>query len=83
MANEHRNYNNKINDMSFIFFKCSSLKLIPDISTWNINNVENMRDMFSDCISLSFLPDLSKWKTKIDTTNCISLLSIPDFIKKY
>ena len=28
--------------MSYMFYKCKSLITLPDISKWNINNVNNM-----------------------------------------
>jgi len=37
----------KISDMSHMFYDCSSLKELPDINTWNTNNVKNMSYMFS------------------------------------
>ena len=43
--------------------KCSSLKLLPDISKWNTNDVNNMSELFQDCSSLSTLPEISKWNT--------------------
>ena len=33
--------NNNISDMSGIFYNCSSLKSLPDISHWNTINVKN------------------------------------------
>ena len=47
--------------MSFIFYICSSLISLPDISKWNINNVKYMIDIFKGCNSLVSLPDFSKW----------------------
>ena len=49
--------------MSWIFYNCSSLISLPDISKWNISNVYNMSGMFSNCSSLISLPDISKWNT--------------------
>ena len=49
--------------MSYIFYWCSSLSNLPDISKWNTNNVTDMRSMFSGCSLLSNLPDISKWNT--------------------
>ena len=46
-----------------MFYGCSSLISLPDISKWNTNNVKDMSFMFYGCSSLSFLPDISKWKT--------------------
>ena len=44
-----------------MFYRCSSLSSLPDISKWNINNMINMNYMFFGCSSLSSLPDISKW----------------------
>ena len=46
-----------------MFYKCSLLSFLPDISKWNTNIVTNMVEMFSGCSSLSSLPDISKWNT--------------------
>ena len=54
---------NKVTDMSFMFFGCSSLSSLPNISKWNTNKVINMYGIFSECSSLSSLPDISKWNT--------------------
>ena len=48
-------------NMSDMFYKCSSLLSLPDISKWNTNNITNMSVMFYECSSLSCLPDISKW----------------------
>ena len=44
--------------MSEIFFNCSSLKELPDISKWNTNNVKYMSKIFYNCSSLKELPDI-------------------------
>ena len=38
--------------MSYMFYGCSSLKSLPDISKWNTKNVIDMRDMFNECHNL-------------------------------
>ena len=48
--------------MSHMFYGCSSLVSLPDLSKWNTANVTNMNSMFSDCSSLKSFPDISKWK---------------------
>ena len=53
----------KITNMSCMFYNCSSLSSLPDISKWNTSNVTNMSYMFCNCSSLSSLPDISKWNT--------------------
>ena len=59
--------------MSSMFYGCSSLSLLPDISKWNTNNVTDMSFMFSGCSSLSSLSDISKW----NTNNVIYMNNIP------
>ena len=49
--------------MSYMFYNCSSLLSLPDISNWNTSNVYDMSYMFYYCSSLSKLPDISKWNT--------------------
>ena len=44
-----------------MFYNCSSLISLPDISKWNTNNIIYMENMFYNCSSLISLPDLSKW----------------------
>ena len=46
--------NNIINiiNMRSMFYGCSSLISLPDISKWNTNNVTYMDNMFSECLSL-------------------------------
>jgi surface protein len=51
----------KVTNMMGIFYGCSSLSSLPDISKWNTNNVTYMSYMFCGCSSLSSLPDISKW----------------------
>ena len=54
----------KVNDLSFMFFRCDSLLSLPDISKWNISNVKNMSSMFYNCCSLTSFPDLANWKKR-------------------
>ena len=73
--------------MSYMFYECKSLKSLPDISKWNISNVNNMSWMFSYCNSLKSLPDISKWNTSNVNDmswifyECNSLISLPDISK--
>ena len=79
----------KVTNMSEMFYRCSSLSSLPDISKWNTNNVTNMSYMFKECSSLSSLPDISKWNTNNITdmsdmfSGCSSLSSVFDFSKIY
>ena len=70
-----------------MFYNCSSLSSLADISKWNIDNVIDMNGMFSFCSSLSSLPDISQWNTN-NVKNmswmfncCSSLSSLPDISK--
>jgi len=81
-------FNDKIiNDMSYMFYNCEQLLLLPDISKWNTNNVTNMSYMFYLCDKLTSLPDISKWNTNKVTDisymfyKCENLLSLPDISK--
>ena len=80
-------YNNIVSDMSFMFYKCSSLKYLPNISHWNTDNLTNISFLFYGCSSLLTIPDICKWNT-YNITNisclfygCISLISLPDLSK--
>ena len=44
-----------------MFYNCSSLKKLSDISNWNTKNVINISNMFQNCESLTTIPDISKW----------------------
>ena len=46
-----------------MFEKCNSLISFPDISKWDISNVNNMNSIFNECISLISLPVISKLNT--------------------
>ena len=45
--------------MSYLFFKGSSIEILPNISNWDVNNVTNMEYMLC-CSNLISLPDISK-----------------------
>ena len=74
----------KVKNINDLFYGCSSLKSLPDISKWNTKNIINLNLLFYECSSLLFLPDISKWNL-INVTEmigtfykCISLKSFPD-----
>ena len=74
-------------NMSYMFYNCSSLISLPDISNLDTKNVTNMEGMFSGCSLLKSLPDISKWNTKNVNdmsyifSRCSSLKSLPDISK--
>ena len=51
----------RINDMSYMFYECESMFSLPDILSWDINNITNIDNMFIGCKSLSNLIDITKW----------------------
>ena len=78
---------NTITDFSFMFYQCSSLVALPDISNWNMTNVENMSYMFAGCTDLKFFPNVLNWNTSNVTEikgiflGCSSLKFLPDISK--
>ena len=70
-----------------MFYNCSSLSSLPDISKQNTSKVANLSDLFLKCTSLISLPDISKWKThslkemRSLFLDCNLLLNIPDISK--
>ena len=44
-----------------MFYLCSSLTYIPDISKWKFNNKIRIKNIFQGCNSLLIIPDISKW----------------------
>jgi len=76
--------NINVNNLSYMFYGCSSLISISGISIWNTNSVINMSHMFEKCYSLKSIIGLSQWNTNniIDISNmfsnCKSLLLLPN-----
>ena len=70
-------------NMSKMFSNCLSLISLPDISSWNTNNVTDMSGLFFST-SLKSTPDISGWNTSNVTNmsymfgNCSTLKSLPD-----
>ena len=55
--------------MSCLFSNCISLNSLPDISKWNVNNVENINGLFSNCKKLT--PNQNDKSTK--TANILAI----------
>ena len=78
---------NKIEDISHLFEKISSLISLPNISKINTEKITNMSCMFKFCSNLNSLPDISKWNTSNVTdmsqlfAKCSSLVKLPDISK--
>ena len=49
-----------VTNMSYMFYECSSLINLPDISKWNTTNVIDMSGMFYGCSSSLKIPDKFK-----------------------
>ncbi len=47
-----------------MFARCLSLSSLPDISKWNVKNVQEMEYIFMGCFSLLSLPNISMWSIK-------------------
>ena len=79
----------KPTEANSMFHGCSSLKSVPDISNWNIDNLITIHSMFYNCTKLISIPDISKWtlgkkyflQLHYLFFNCSSLKSIPDISK--
>jgi len=78
---------NNIENMTEMFYQCSSLLGLLEVNNWNTSKVFDMSFMFYKCFSLILLPIISNW----DTSNvkdmsymffyCKSLSSLPDISK--
>ncbi len=55
-----------------MFDKYISIKYLPDISKWNIEEEININCLFYCCSSLLSLPNISKW----NTSNCKDMSKI-------
>ena len=77
----------KVKNINDLFYGCSSLKSLPDISKWNTQNIENTEGLFYECNNLMILPDISKWNiSNVKKINhlfygCSTLKSLPDISK--
>ena len=61
---EEYKWDTNISVMNEIFYNCSSLISLQDISNFYTINVINMNKFFYNFRNLSFLPDISKWNTE-------------------
>ena len=53
-----------LENMSYMFYLCSNLKIIKNIENWQLPNIKDVNHMFSSCTKLDV--DLSNWDfTKI------------------
>ena len=52
-----------LENMSYMFYLCSNLKIIKNIENWQLPNIKDVNHMFSNCTKLDV--DLSNW----DLTN--------------
>ena len=81
------NYTEDAYYLNSMFYNCSSLLSLSDISKWNISKVTDMSGLFYNCSSLKSLTDISKWDISKVTDisglfqNCLSLKFLPDISK--
>ena len=52
LNNIKENIFTNVTNMSYMFYKCSSLISLPNISKWNTKNDNNMNYIFSECFNL-------------------------------
>ena len=70
-----------------MFYNCSSLTSMSDISRWDTRNVVDISHIFQNCELLTSIPDISQWKAdnikEMDDifNNCKSLSSLPNISK--
>ena len=71
--------------MNGVFYQCSSLSILPDISKWDISRVTTINNFFNGCSSLSKIPDITIWRYYFQNfkftfilDGCISLTHLPD-----
>jgi len=87
LPNSYSNTQN-VTNMSYMFYQCNSLAILPEILLWNTSKVTNMSYMFCGCSVLKSLPDISLWNTKnvIDMSylffECINLEKL-SYISKW
>ena len=74
-------------NMKYMFYGCENLKIMNNISIWDVSNVTDISYIFSNCKSINSLPDISKWETKSVTNMkglfnyCEKLKILPDISK--
>ena len=78
------NSNNSGKSLAYLFYNCSSLISLPDISNWKTKTILIMEGMLWGCSSLISLPDISKWNIENIThinhlfSECSSLKYLSD-----
>ena len=76
-----------INDLSFMFDKCSALVSLINIENLDTINIISMNSLFNGCTSLTSLPNFSNWNISnlkdigYMFNECNNLLSLPDISK--
>ena len=65
-----------------MFYLCSSLTSLPNISIWNLSKAENLSYMFCNCFLLTSLPDISKWNTH-EVNNIQSIFTSCELLRPY
>ena len=73
-----------------MFYECSSLSSLPDISKWNFKNVRDISNMFDGCLKLESLPNISMWNINDNVREirfifdgCLKLESLTDISELY
>ena len=78
---------NQITSFYSMFYDCTALLNLPDISKLDTSNITSLGDMFAGCSSLVYISDISNWNTsKVRSFSemfygCSSLSFLPDISK--
>ena len=76
--------NQKVTSLDCMFYECTELISISEVSEWDTSEITDMSAMFSGCEKLISLPDISKWNISSVSnlsfmfSKCENLTSLPD-----
>ena len=72
----------EIEDMSYLFFKCTNIKSLIDGDKWDTSKVKYINNLFDKCSSLEILSGISKWNIE-NVTNMSGLFKKCSRLKYY
>ena len=79
--------NQKVTSLDCMFYECTELISISEVSEWDTSEITDMSAMFSGCEKLISLPDISMWNTSnvksmsMMFSKCKKLENLPDLSK--
>ena len=60
-----------------MFYGCSSLSSLPDLSKWNMDKINNKENKFYYCISLSYVSHTYYHFNLSDSEDCLNTINYP------